>query len=329
VSASSVTVTTTVTGCTDTDGDGVIDTLDPDDDNDGILDTVEQSICTPTSLTCDTDGDGIPNHLDLDSDNDGVNDVNEAGNGLLDTNFDGQADGTLTNGVIANPVTDKATLLDTDTDGKANPYDALNNTTNLSDGATLGLLNSNFNSDGTLTCGTTDCDIDNDGIYDLVDAKPTVWGDAKEPDLNPTNQIANLNFSVSDTGTYRDFVVNIYEVRNAVSVAGKPIVFYINKLSAFDIIYSTSGTSDIGEATPLQNSNSEWDVVEDENIIRVTAKSTLSIAALGRKVVGFKIRRKANVPANTTQNITTTIIFGSAGEVNFKNNQVVTNVTAN
>ena len=43
-------------------------------------------------LTCDTDDDGIPDHLDPDSDNDGCNDAIEAGH--LDTNADGEVDGT-------------------------------------------------------------------------------------------------------------------------------------------------------------------------------------------------------------------------------------------
>ncbi len=43
--------------------------------------------------TCtDTDYDGIPDYLDLDSDNDGIYDVEEAGNGSLDTNNDGVLD---------------------------------------------------------------------------------------------------------------------------------------------------------------------------------------------------------------------------------------------
>jgi hypothetical protein len=54
----------------DTDGDGIIDSIDIDDDNDGILDTVEG--------TDDTDGDGIPNSLDIDADNDGIPDNVEA-----------------------------------------------------------------------------------------------------------------------------------------------------------------------------------------------------------------------------------------------------------
>ncbi|MCG1036972.1 LamG-like jellyroll fold domain-containing protein [Polaribacter sargassicola] len=83
---------------TDTDGDGIIDSIDIDDDNDGILDVDE--------TTEDFDGDGIPNHLDLDSDNDGIYDLLEAG-GLDSDN----------NGIVDN-------LEDLDQDGLADVYDS-------------------------------------------------------------------------------------------------------------------------------------------------------------------------------------------------------------
>ncbi|MEH6512629.1 MAG: gliding motility-associated C-terminal domain-containing protein, partial [Maribacter arcticus] len=54
----------------DTDGDGVLDSIDIDDDGDGIVDSVEGED--------DSDGDGIPNRLDIDSDNDGIFDNAEA-----------------------------------------------------------------------------------------------------------------------------------------------------------------------------------------------------------------------------------------------------------
>lgn len=60
----------------DSDGDGVLDSLDLDRDNDGLLNIVETDI--------DTDGDGIPNDLDLDSDGDGCPDRIE--NGVESTN---------------------------------------------------------------------------------------------------------------------------------------------------------------------------------------------------------------------------------------------------
>ncbi|WP_405604456.1 LamG-like jellyroll fold domain-containing protein [Polaribacter sp. Asnod1-A03] len=83
---------------TDTDKDGIIDSIDIDDDNDGILDVDETYE--------DFDGDGIPNHLDLDSDNDGIYDLLEAG-GLDEDN----------NGIVDD-------LTDLDNDGLADIYDA-------------------------------------------------------------------------------------------------------------------------------------------------------------------------------------------------------------
>ncbi len=61
----------------DTDGDGVLNYLDPDSDNDGIPDWVEAmpmsgDKCNP--LAFDFDGDGTPDYLDQDSDNDGIPD---------------------------------------------------------------------------------------------------------------------------------------------------------------------------------------------------------------------------------------------------------------
>jgi hypothetical protein len=95
----------------DTDGDGIVDSVDIDDDNDGILDTVEGEVA-------DFDGDGIPNSLDLDSDGDGILDIiesqpstgaivlsgNDADNDGLDDNFDatpnGNQDGSGSIGTI-------------------------------------------------------------------------------------------------------------------------------------------------------------------------------------------------------------------------------------
>ena len=70
--------------CPDSDGDGFPDLLDIDDDNDGIL--------TATEILGmrDTDGDTIPDYLDLDSDRDGIPDIVEALG--TDADADGRVD---------------------------------------------------------------------------------------------------------------------------------------------------------------------------------------------------------------------------------------------
>jgi hypothetical protein len=50
---------------------------------------------------------------------------------------------------------------------------------------------------------------------------------------------------------------------------------------------------------------------------------------MGRRSIGFTVARKSGVPSNTSQNITVTIIYGSAGEEKVNNNTVETKITAN
>lgn len=76
--------------CPDTDGDGLIDSLDPDDDGDSL----------PTALECpelrcpDTDGDGLIDPLDADDDGDGRRTVDELSpeGRARDTDSDGSPD---------------------------------------------------------------------------------------------------------------------------------------------------------------------------------------------------------------------------------------------
>ncbi len=94
----------------DSDGDGVIDSIDIDDDNDGIKDVDEGAD--------DFDGDGHPNQLDLDADNDGLPDIIEALGSDVDN--DGRVDGfTDANGNGYHDVLESAPweLPDTDSDG--------------------------------------------------------------------------------------------------------------------------------------------------------------------------------------------------------------------
>jgi len=75
----------------DSDVDGIMDALDPDDDGDGIPTLTEQTTDVDKDLVwdVDVDDDGVPNGLDLDSDGDSYLDEDE---GTLDRDRDGKPD---------------------------------------------------------------------------------------------------------------------------------------------------------------------------------------------------------------------------------------------
>ena len=79
----------------DSDGDGVIDSLDNDDDNDGTPDSSDDFPFDPNEFK-DTDRDGIGNNVDSDDDGDGVSDAEDAfpldSNESKDTDGDGVGD---------------------------------------------------------------------------------------------------------------------------------------------------------------------------------------------------------------------------------------------
>ncbi len=84
----------------DSDHDGIIDALDPDDDNDGVLTKNEDINQDSSPINDDTDDDGVPNFLDAnddgdnkltieegstkDSDNDGILDYLDKNDGVKD-----------------------------------------------------------------------------------------------------------------------------------------------------------------------------------------------------------------------------------------------------
>ena len=141
---------------------------DLDDDNDGILDSVENAACSPADPNCDTDGDGIPNRLDIDSDNDGINDVIEAGG--TDADNDGRADGAVDANGVPQSANGGLTPLDTDGDGKANPYDVDSDGDGISDAIEKGANGASpVDTDGDSTPDYLDLDSDGDGISDAVE----------------------------------------------------------------------------------------------------------------------------------------------------------------
>ena len=146
------------------------------------------------------------------------------------------------------------------------------------------------------------------------------------PDYTPTTDIDNLEFM--ESGTSRDFVINVFEIEGGDQIDGEDITVRISKMSAYTITYSEDdGISDVIGGVP--NNNGDWDFEENTNFIIATLKSGLNINSMESSVLGFNITRKAGVPSNTEQNLTATILFNSGGEINNSNNIVQTTLTAN
>ncbi|MCU7853307.1 MAG: JDVT-CTERM domain-containing protein [Candidatus Thiodiazotropha sp. (ex Monitilora ramsayi)] len=157
---------------TDSDGDGLVDTVDIDDDNDGILDTAEGSEAV------DTDGDTVPDSLDLDSDNDGLSDLVESG--AVVTGLDGDGDGRIDSGntvggngladvveTIADSGSVNYTLRDTDTDTVHDFRDLDSDGDGINDLVEAG--GTDANDDGLVDAPT---DSDGDGLDDSLSGNP-------------------------------------------------------------------------------------------------------------------------------------------------------------
>lgn len=150
----------------DTDSDGQIDALDPDDDGDGLLTADEGSD--------DVDLDGIPNYLDPDSDGDGLSDARETAIGTSPTNVDSDGDG-LNDSAEATP----DVALDTDGDGLIDALDSdddgdgVPTSTELAENDTDGdgigdFLDPDDDGDGILTADESG-DSDGDGTPDYLE----------------------------------------------------------------------------------------------------------------------------------------------------------------
>jgi len=74
----------------DSDNDGIIDALDPDDDNDGVLTKNEDINKDGSPINDDTDDDGVPNYLDGNDDGDSLLTIVEGS--TKDTDKDGILD---------------------------------------------------------------------------------------------------------------------------------------------------------------------------------------------------------------------------------------------
>lgn len=154
----------------DANNDGMIDGSDAD--LDGLLSTADanDNVYGGPGLTPeDMDRDGLPNYTDLDSDGDGITDLNEATGVFNGFDTDGIVNGTDTDKDGVNSTADNVsgfgargiTTLDTDNDGKPNPYDIDSDNDGITD-----------NVEGQPTCSEkqpTGVDTDKDGLDDAYD----------------------------------------------------------------------------------------------------------------------------------------------------------------
>ncbi len=159
---------------TDTDGDGLINALDPDSDNDGLFDGTEQGFDCSNAATdmsagaCRPDGDSgvtTTNPLDPDSDGGGVTDGSE------DRDLDGVVDPGETDPTEGNGGDDSG-VVDTDGDGLSDGLEAtLGSDPNDADTDDDGTLdgdeaNPSHDTDGDGLINVLDVDSDNDGLFD-------------------------------------------------------------------------------------------------------------------------------------------------------------------
>ncbi len=161
---------------TDYNNDGMVDGVD--NDGDGLLSSADSNDnsfggtgITPQNLDRDT----TPNYLDLDSDGDGITDLTEA-TGIYDNDgiangTDADADGVKGSYTNSSTVADNfngfggrgVKMIDTDNDGKPDPYDVDSDNDGISD-----------NVEGQPTCSfklPSSLDSDGDGVdnsYDLA-----------------------------------------------------------------------------------------------------------------------------------------------------------------
>ena len=161
--------------------------------------------------------------------------------------------------------------------------------------------------------------------YDITDISgttkqndtPTVVTPVILPDFAPTIAIDELGFS--SAGSTKDFVVAIFEVKGAPSNA--PIQLTITKGDSFLITYAANTTSsNVNGGT--QVNNSDWIITDDndDTPIIMTLKPNVIIEANTFSSIGFTVKRKLDIPTQTTQPITIAISNGSGGDSQTFNN---------
>jgi hypothetical protein len=129
------------------------------------------------------------------------------------------------------------------------------------------------------------------------------------PDFTPTVDIDDLVFLAA--GVSRECVINISETRS--SPSNGQIIFVIPKQSGFTITHSASTIlSSVGGGTTVNNG--DWNITENSFFITATSKPNMIIDSYSFSSIGFEIFRKPNIPNQTWQPITITILNSSGSD---------------
>ena len=198
----------------DTDGDGIDDSVDPDDDNDTYADLID-AFPLDNSEWLDTDGDNIGNNADPDDDNDNVSDSLDAfpliSSEWADADADGTGDNadtdddndTVSDSQDAFPF-DASEWSDTDADGIGNNADTDDDNDNVSDSQdAFPLISSEWaDADADGTGDNADTDDDNDTVSDSQDAFPfdaSEWSDTDADGIGNNTDTDDDNDTVIDS----------------------------------------------------------------------------------------------------------------------------------
>ncbi|TDS17116.1 gliding motility-associated-like protein [Maribacter caenipelagi] len=228
---------------TDTDGDGLCDSGDPDDDNDGVADgsdtdPLDPSICQdldgdgcddcgatasndftaganfdPDNDGIDTDGDGICNTNDEDDDNDGILDTVEGTSDFDNDGIPNNEDLDSDNDGIPDVVETGNGSLDIDGNGSIDPSESDPGTNGIPNSAEDGGVDGNgvtavpVNSDNTGGANYLDIDSDNDGIQDLVESQ-TDAGLVQLSGNDSDNDGIDDVFDADNGGSFTNTLVN-------------------------------------------------------------------------------------------------------------------------
>ncbi|MDI1482146.1 MopE-related protein [Polyangium sp. y55x31] len=197
----------------DTDGDGLINALDPDSDDDGLFDGTElgkdcaNPATDPDAQSCRADADPstTTDPLDADTDNGGVPDGDE------DTNLNGKIDEGERD--PNDPADDSNAPTDSDGDGLSddleeqigtNPNDADSDDDGLLDGEEP---NPSADTDGDGLINGLDPDSDNDGLFDGTESGKDCSNPATDTsknkciaDADPSTKTSPLDADTDDGG---------------------------------------------------------------------------------------------------------------------------------